>query len=681
MTMMEDIAIVGFGAMLPEANNSNTFWNNLLTARCAIHEIPDEIWEKDFYFSTDPKATDKSATSWAAFVTDEDITHASNRLNLPRNKYNRLQIMTLSAAEEAFAQLLLPSDVRGRSAIYLGCMSVAEEVSRLRFVSDEWESLNQYVKNAFPEESKQILPKLWGHIGKWSPNAQRDLPHLFTSSILSYLQERYQLNGEAALVDAACASSLAAIDLSMRALRSGRVDFAVSGGIDASLNPVSFVLFSCLGALAPERCQPFDQRSAGLSQGEGAVVLALERLSDAKRLDHEVHAIIKGCGGSSDGKNSSLFAPTVDGQLRAFCQAYGNMDVALVDYVECHGTGTALGDATELESVVKFFGENRLPIGSVKSLLGHTKGAAGAVSVVKCILSMKNRMLPPSPYCTQPLLTDERGPYVNRVPIKLRAKGAPLTYGVSGFGFGGINYHLVLQEYDPAHSYPKKMPDIQPHNKIMLVGQWKSPLRRNWDDLVDTLRIPQRSLGQIDTVQLAALAAAITAFKDLHIDPDSLDRNAVNVISASTLGLDLSFSVSNRVLHFELDPALKQFGAEIAAKVIAHKECHPIVGEDSAPGSLNNVIAGRVTNYFNFTGLSFNIDADLASFPVALSMADLLLSGQDGLVILLGRDETYDPEHFAVKCGGVYCWLLASLNFAKKFDLPIEAQLSHIVRL
>jgi acyl transferase domain-containing protein len=676
---MDDIAIVGYGAMLPEAEDAETFWHNLLSAHCSIREIPDEIWERKLYFSADPKDIDKSASSCAAFIEEEALVRAAQSLGLIRDGFNRLQIMALAAAEEALSPLRLPPEGIGRTAIYLGCMSVAEEVSRRKFVADEWASLSGHVACSCPGQADQILSALWGRIGKWSPHPELDRPHLYTSSVLSLLQERFRLPGEAALVDAACASSLAAIDLAIRALRSGRADFAVTGGIDANLGPGAFALFTRLGALAPERCLPFDRRSTGLSQGEGAVILALERLSDAERLGHEVHAIIKGCGGSSDGRNSSLFAPTVDGQLRAFHRAYGDMEPREVDYVECHGTGTTIGDTTEMDSVKNFFGESRLPIGSVKALLGHTKGAAGAVSLLKCLLSLKHRTLPPSPYCNEPMLREKWGAFVNCEPIKLREEGAPLTFGVSSFGFGGINYHLILQERIHAFSIPTTGSGGKANGEIVLVGQWHCPTARDWDETTAMLRMPHRSVSQIDKTQLAALAAVVSAFNDLHIDPNSLDRSAVSVISASTLGLELGHAVSNRVLHFELGPVLEQFGGEITSIVMAHKAHLPTIGEDSAPGSLNNVIAGRVANYFDFTGLSFNIDADLASFPAALRMAELLLADRDGLVILLASDEAYDPEHFAVKCGGVTCWLLASLGFAKKYDLPIESLLSHLV--
>jgi hypothetical protein len=166
----------------------------------------------------------------------------------------------------------------------------------------------------------------------------------------------------------------------------------------------------------------------------------------------------------------------------------------------------------------------------------------------------------------------------------------------------------------------------------------------------------------------------------LHIDFGRLPRGAVRVISASTLGLDRAYALSNRVLHAELEPWLAPFGEAIAARVMAHKAQHPPVTEDTGPGMLNNVIAGRVAHHFDLTGPSCNVDADLASFPAALRMAELWLWEEDGLIVLLAVDESYDAERLRVDRAGVTCWLLASLDFAKAHDLPIEARLDRLLR-
>lgn len=678
---MDDIAVVGYGAMLPEAEHAEAWWRHVLTGRSAIRPVPDTLWEQALYYSVDPQVPDKSRSACAGFVEETAIAQAARTLGVAREAYNRLQIMTLAAAEQALTPLHLARAAPGRAAVYLGCMSADDRVFQKTFCAEEWDSLRAHIERSCPDQAADLLPALWERLSRWAVDPQRDCPWLFTSSVLHLLQQRFGLAGEAALVDAACASSLAAIDLAMRALRSGRADVAVTGGIEANLGPASFVLFSRLGALAPERCLPFDRRSEGLSQGEGTVILVLERLADARRLGHPVHGLLLGCGASSDGSSSSLFAPTLEGQQRAYEQAYSGLDPQAVDYLECHATGTAVGDATELRSIRRFFGARAFPIGSVKAQLGHTKGAAGAVSLLKCLLSLKHRTVPPSPYCHDPILAEPGGPFVNREPLRLRQGGAPLTFGISSFGFGGINYHLVLQEALPGASHRRDLPHgASPAPELVLIGRQYQPVTRAGQaDVAATLRIPQRSLDQIDPVQLAALLATRAAAQAYHLNFARLDRRAVTVISASTLGLDLAYAVSHRVLHGALEAPLARFDRATASTVLAHKEHLPLVTEDSAPGSLNNVIAGRIANHFDCTGASFNIDADLASFPAALRMAELWLAEQDGLVILLAVDEVYDPERFRIERPGVTCWLLASLPFAKAHDLPVEARLDHLV--
>ena len=674
-----EIAIVGYGALLPEADTAEEFWANLMASRCSIREIPDAVWPKQLYWSGDTSVPDKSASFFAGYVDQTAIQRAADDLGINFNKYNRLQIMALAAAEQALRSLPPGKVAPNRTAIYLGCMSVDADLSPRKFIADEWDSLKIHAIRHCGDEADTIMAALWKRIGRWAVDSERDRPYLITSAVLNLLQQRFDLQGESALVDAACASSLAAIDLAMHALRAGQADRVLTGGVDANLGPSSFVLFSQLGALAKTRCLPLDRRSEGLSQGEGAVCFVLERLSDALRLGHPIHGILKGCGVSSDGHSSSLFALTIDGQLRAYAQAYADLDPYRVDYLECHGTGTPVGDETEMQSLQRYFGNRRFPIGSVKALIGHTKATAGAVSLLKCLLCLKHRTIPPSSYFQQAVLGEGKGPYVNSRSVSLRRRGTPLTMATSSFGFGGINYHLVLQEPDKHRVVRQAVPArLEAAREIVVIGQAEQPTAGvRQAHALASLRIPQRSLDQIDAVQVAALLATLAAAKTCHIDFSRLDRRVISVISASTLGLDAAYSVSNRVLHFDLEPALSRWHGA-AAKVMAHKQHLPPITEDSGPGSLNNVIAGRVANHFDLTGPSFNIDADLASFPAALHMAKLRLATQDGLVVLLAVDERYDSERFHVVRNSVTCWLFASLSFAKSYNLPIAAQLGHL---
>lgn len=627
---MSSVCITGYGAVLPNAPDPASFWQNLLAGRSAIRPLPPTRWDAGIHCHG---GAEGARCNLAGFVDDRIIASAASKLRLPPRAYTRLQIMTLAAAEQAMAGL------HARQAgIFLGCMSADEAPFRYRFLTEE-----------VPASERS-------RFAAWDLEPSSRQPAIFTSSVLWMLQRRFGLHGETMLVDAACASSLAAIDIAVRALEEGRIDFALSGGIESNLGPDTFVLFSRLGALSPEPCLPLDQRSRGLSQGEGAVIFALERLEDAQRLGHPVLAVIRGRGASSDGAGASLFEPTTPGQLRAMRHAYRDADSSEVDYVECHGTGTPTGDTTEVETLRQFFGR-RIAVGSVKAMVGHTKGAAGATGLLKCVLAIQHRQIPPSPYCTSPRVPDGAGPFVNTQPILLR-HGRPLQFGVSSFGFGGINYHLAVSEpgsLKPARKSPR------PEAAVVVAHHVRTVEGVRNESAVRALRIPPHSLPQIDELQLAGILAVQETAKAAGIDLAALPGNAISVISASTLGLDATYSLSHRVRHAELKaPA---------------RERHAPVTEDTGPGTLNNVVAGRIANHFNFTGASFNVDADLASRPAALWAAGQLLGRDTGLVIVLAAEEIFDESGCRVRRPKVECCMLATLDFALTHGLPIQARL------
>jgi len=488
----------------------------------------------------------------------------------------------------------------------------------------------------------------------------------------------------------------------MQLLRSRRVDLVVSGGIESNLGPDTYALFGCLGALAPERCLPLDRRSRGLSQGEGGVAFVLERLADARRLGHPVHAVLQGAGVASDGSAASLFEPTSAGQLRALRQAYRGLDADSIQYVECHATGTPVGDATEERTLRAFFGERDLPVGSVKALTGHTKGAAGAAGLLKCILCLRHRLLPPSPYAREPLASAP-GPRLNRSPEPLPT-AVRLRLGVSAFGFGGINAHLVVADANaqvPEGQFPRgavpedrglrddavpqRAPDARTcaayslddqateADQVVVVSRSQRALAGIRD--ADLPRIPPRSRGQIDALQLAAVVAAGEALAAAGLRPERLDRDRISVLAAATTGLDALYELGHRIRHGEAASVAATAGRDIAARVAAARERHAPVTEDTGPGVLNNVIAGRVANHFDFRGPAFAVDAEAVSEQVALWLAGVNLVASPGLLVLLAARERWDECSARVEREGIDCWLLASRAYALERALPITSVL------
>ena len=661
-----DVCIVGIGCVLPDANNPRKFWDNLLAGKCSIRKIPEERWKSDLYFNTNKKEEDKTYSNVAAFVENNQLKKICRRLCLDFSKNNRLQIMALEATRQALA--CLNSDfldkAKRNASIFLGCMEIDESLLTQNFYPRNKKSLEEYIAKSNLKNKGQIIEKIKKIFDKYKTDTETKISSLLTSSVINLIKQRFNLQGEGALIDAACASSLAALDISVKALRNYKTDMAISGGIESNLGPDTFVLFSKVGALSKNRCLPFDGRTDGLSQGEGAAIFVLQRLEDALKDKNKIYGIIKSIGGSSDGRSSSLFSPAAEGQVLAYKRAYRGVDKNMVDYIECHGTGTIVGDTTELKSLNEFFENRRIPVGSVKSLIGHTKGAAGASGMLKCILSLQNKIIPPSKYLETPIITQHDSVYINKEPIKIKIKPRPLRFGISAFGFGNTNYHVVLDEFLGDGEMIKRGSSEAVDSCVVLGRSSMSLGKVDFNLITSKFKIPPQSFSCIDKVQLQALTAAADAFEKSNIEIDSLEKDKVSVISTSCLGLDSALGFVERIRHFEFNDSL--------AFLVNHKNKFPKVTEDTGVGVLNNVIAGRVCNMFDFRGKNFNVDSDFNSFAVALNIAIQELLEEGGLIVLLSCEEKLNKEEVIVEREKITCLILSTLGLAKEKNYPIR---------
>ncbi|MDP1797788.1 MAG: beta-ketoacyl synthase N-terminal-like domain-containing protein, partial [Planctomycetaceae bacterium] len=281
------------------------------------------------------------------------------------------------------------------------------------------------------------------------------------------------LGGTAHCVDGACASGLIAIEQGLDRLRLGKADLVVAGGFFLTQTQIFMHVFTRIGAVSRSgMIRPMDRRADGLLIGEGAGAVLLKRLEDAIADGDHVYAIIKGAGSASDGRDVDVLAPSMQGQLRALGQAYqdANVDPASIGYLELHGTGTVLGDLTELESVKTFYGRSKHPptsraMGTVKSIIGHCMPASGMAAVIRTALALSNKVLPPSLHCEEPRPELVDSPfYINtttRPWVQNEARG-PRRAGVNSFGFGGINGHLILEEVVAPSKTRRKTKAIAP---------------------------------------------------------------------------------------------------------------------------------------------------------------------------------------------------------------------------
>src|SRR5881398_2461966 len=306
-----------------------------------------------------------------------------------------------------------------------------------------------------PVKSSEVIKLGEGMLPEWTEDS---FPGILLNVAAGRVANRFNLGGPNMAIDAACGSSLAALLAGVRELEMGTCDLAVVMGADTVQTPFAYVAFSKTHALSPRgRCRPFDAEADGIALAEGIGVAILKRLADAERDGDRIYAVIKGVGASSDGRDKGLTAPRAEGQLRALRRAYAQARIspARVGLVEAHGTGTVVGDQTEARAIGQLFRDaggdpQSCALGSVKSMIGHSKCAAGLAGLIKTAFALHYKVLPPTLVeKPNPKANLDSGPLYLNTEARPWVHGAdhPRTAGVSAFGFGGTNFHAVLEEY------------------------------------------------------------------------------------------------------------------------------------------------------------------------------------------------------------------------------------------
>jgi acyl transferase domain-containing protein len=470
-TAHKAIAIVGVGAVLPDAPDAPTFWRNVRDGRYSISETPAGRWDSALYWDPDPKAPDKSYSKIGGWVRDWTWDPIGWKLPVPPkvgDSMDRTQKWAVAATHEALADYGWPARTLDpdRTAVILGNAMAGERhyqtALRLSFpeVARELASAPSFA--GLPAELRQtITGELHTGLDHLLPEVDEDtMPGELSNIIAGRVANLFNFHGPNFVVDAACASAMAAIGAAIEGLDEEDFDAVVTGGIDANMGASTFIKFCKIGALSATGTRPYANGADGFVMGEGAAVFVLKRLADAERDGDRIYAVIRGVGGSSDGRGKGITAPNPAGQRLAVQRAWRNAGVspATAGLIEGHGTSTRVGDAAELESLQAVFGELGLPpksvaLGSVKSNIGHLKGAAGAAGILKAAFALRDKVLPPSLNCGRPNpnIDFSRTPfYVN---TELRPWDAPAggvrRAGVSAFGFGGTNFHTVLEEHIP----------------------------------------------------------------------------------------------------------------------------------------------------------------------------------------------------------------------------------------
>ena len=474
------VAIVGMACILPGAPDLETFWANILGKVDAITEIPASRWDWRHYYDPDRSAHDKVYSRWGGFVGD--VAFDPLTYGMPPNSLSSIepfQLLALAVVRAALqdAGYLDRPFARERSSVILGAGGGGADLTAGYMVRSSLPQL-------FGESATGLTDELTGVLPEWTEDS---FAGLLMNVAAGRVANRFDLGGVNYTVDAACASSLAAIYLAVRDLEAHTSDVVIVGGVDAIQNPFAYLCFSKTQALSPTgRCRPFDAQADGIAISEGFAAVVLKRLEDAERDGDRIYAVIRGVGGSSDGKDRSLTAPRPEGQVRALRRAYAQagFSPATVGLVEAHGTGTVAGDQAEVQALSTFFTQagasrQRCAIGSVKSMIGHTKATAGVSGLIKVALALHHRVLPPTLGVTQPnpKANFPASPfYVNSEPRPWLPGPAdhPRRAGVSAFGFGGTNFHLVAESYTQAY-LPDEGAALQPWAAELLV--WRGASR------------------------------------------------------------------------------------------------------------------------------------------------------------------------------------------------------------
>lgn len=710
------VAIVGMAALFPGAGNLESYWQNILGGVDAITEVPAGRWDEEFYSADGPQRADRVYCRRGGFV-DQSAEYDLTRFGIMPNSVPGTepdQLIALDVAhqsiEDAGGEAVLPED-RQRAGVVLGrggylTPGLVRLDQRVRTSNQVVRTLRELVPELGEDRLEQVRSAFAEQLGPEAPESAIGLvPNLAASRVAN----RLDLRGPAYTVDAACASSLVAVDHAVRELDAGRCDIMLAGGVHHCHDITLWSVFSQLGALSrSQQIRPLHRGADGVLIGEGTGVVVLKRLEDAERDGDRVYAVISGTGVASDGRSASLFNPDPGGQVRAVRQAWdaAGLDPRAADaigLIEAHGTATPAGDEAELTTLAEVFGPaeghgegggeregaghggtgtgGHAAIGSVKSMIGHTMPAAGIAGLIKAALAVHHGVLPPTLHCEQP--------HPRLAATRFRALGnaepwpqplAARVAAVNAFGFGGINAHVVLR--GPAAASAPLLPAATPPQVLTLsadsAAELLARLSRGERDASPGSGPYRLAIVEPDARKLALAATQIATGKpwrgrqQIHFSGEGLVR-AGGKIAFVFPGVDSTFTprVTDLARHFRrplpphctaLNPA-----TDLAKVVIGLLGCNRLLFDIlSELGVRADAMAGHSVGEWSAMlaagmldqGLSdrTNASLDLAAinFPDAVFLA-AACAAEQLLVHLEGLDDVVishdNCPHQVIACG------------------------------
>lgn len=524
------LAVVGTGALFPGSPGLAEFWRMVVAGRDQITEVPPHYWRVEDFYDPDPEAWGKTYARRGGFLPRVDFDPLE--FGIPPTSLQSIdtvQLLTLLVARDVLGDcasyrngLVDPDDV----GVILGGAAVTEMMVQVSGYTDH-PNWCLAMREAGVSEARiaEVMQRIRSNFVPWTEDT---FPGLLSNVTAGRVTNRLGLGGTNCVVDAACASSLAALSMAAHELQSGKADLVVTGGSDAHNDIQVYLCFSRTPALSRTGdARPFSKQADGTILGEGVGLLALRRLPDAERDGDRIHAVIRGIGSSSDGRAKSIYAPRPAGQVLAFRRAYqaAGISPAEVELVEAHGTATRANDAAEVESLTTVYREadpsrrQWCALGSIKSQIGHTKGAAGAASLIKATLALRHGVLPPTIKVEEPnpsLGLDQSPFYLNTMARPWIHEPATTRKAVvNSLGFGGTNFHVVLEEYRGPAPVPGRV-RASSAQLLLLSAADRSGLDAALEEVATRLattpvetvvRQLHRSFDPAHTVRMALLAA------------------------------------------------------------------------------------------------------------------------------------------------------------------------------
>ncbi len=711
------VAIIGYGCIFPpDGTSTQKFWENVLEGTCGISDVSKYNWKESLYYDTDKHVEDKTYCKQGGILENYQFPfEAGLRLGLKEDELklcNKTQRMTLDTILQAIVKANISLKDLESADFFIGNMlgdadvpnqmlvNRMDEINAYLETSEEYQSLQESVKEITTKAVKEEITNQFG---------QNNNDNLIPSSLLYRLKEMLGVKGNGFIVDGACSGSGLVIDEAVKNIQYGKNDICITSAVLGNMIVTGNIGFAKIGGLSETSSYPLDERAAGLIPGEGAGTIILKSLDKAIEDHNNIYGVIRGTGVASDGKGQSIYAPSSKGQLKAMKKsiAVSGLTPDDVDYIETHATGTRVGDKVEVDTIKAFMADaknpnRKLPIGSIKSQIGHAFSAAGMANVMKILEAMGHGVLPPTHnYTRVPDKVDLGNLYINTTMTDWvrRDEKTPRRAMMNAFGFGGINANVLIEEYveeyhnqlvrdkrydfydgdysivgigcldykgdsykewvknyerddfeteSIAKVFPKEAQPVYEKQKGYFIKNFKFPFVK--------YRIPPKILNEIDQSQQYALVASGEAIDDYG--KEKIEGEKTGVFVGTMMGLAAALKSDLRVRHVEYKDIVertlneKGISREIIKKIGDHltqrvRSYLTKIEEDTLPGYMDNIIAGRISNFNDFSSTNAVYDKDIVSFDAALNQALISLkSGENNLVIVGGVNGNMLPENF-----------------------------------